>query len=137
MIEDIARKLNEIISIISSNNAGEMSADDALKIARFYFECQDTNAVIDYAEEKADVDVVTLEKETAKLKTAVDKFLKDCTEIVNEIDFKSIADKASLDDNGVAALRAFRPEYLIVLVMRLQEIAESILFDIRRIMEEW
>lgn len=72
-----------------------MSFENALSIVKFYDEMPEPNNLIDEAEEKAASDIDALEKSVMKLKEETERFMSIGTPMLNEVDFKAIAQNYS------------------------------------------
>lgn len=72
-----------------------MSFENALSIVKFYDEMPEPNSLIDEAEEMAASDIDALEKSVIKLKEESERFLSVGMPMLNEVDFKAIAQNYS------------------------------------------
>lgn len=72
-----------------------MSFENALSIVKLYDEMQEPNSLIDEAEEIAAYDIDALEKSVMKLKEESERFLSVGMPMLNEVDFKAIAQNYS------------------------------------------
>ena len=91
--------INELVqNLISINNSieeQEMSFENALSIVKFYDEMPEPNSLIDEAEEIAASDIDALEKSVMKLKEETERFMSIGMPMLNEVDFKAIAQNYS------------------------------------------
>ena len=72
-----------------------MSFENALSIVKFYDEMPEPNSLIDEAEEIAASDIDALEKSVMKLKEETERFMSIGMPMLNEVDFKAIAQNYS------------------------------------------
>lgn len=94
MMTDILPRLKEVNDIIETCSDGKMTFEQANVIARFYFDYQDTNALIDDAERMATENAgrlrefaVSIKEETATLLSYIGR--------LDSVDFKEIANAHS------------------------------------------
>lgn len=91
--------INELVqNLIAINNiteGQELSFADALSIVEIYDEMPEPNSLIDEAEEMAASDIDALEKSVMKLKEESERFLSVGMPMLNEVDFKAIAQNYS------------------------------------------
>lgn len=92
--------INELVqNLIAINNITErqeLSFADALSIVEIYDKMPEPNNLIDEAEEMAASDIDALEKSVMKLKEESERFLSVGMPMLNEVDFKAIAQNYSL-----------------------------------------
>lgn len=92
MIATIIDRLNKVNELINGSADGVLPFEDALAVARFYYDFQDTNALIDEAEKMAEDNINKLETIAKKLRAATRSFLvKETVEKIGRIDFEKIA----------------------------------------------
>lgn len=91
--------INELVqNLIAINNiteGQELSFADALSIVEIYDKMPEPNNLIDEAEEMAAYDIDALEKSVMKLKEESERFLSVGMPMLNEVDFKAIAQNYS------------------------------------------
>lgn len=91
--------INELVqNLIAINNiteGQELSFADALSIVEIYDKMPEPNSLIDEAEERAASDIDALEKSVMKLKEVSERFLSVGMLMLNEVDFKAIAQNYS------------------------------------------
>lgn len=92
----ITELIQNLITINNSIEGQEMSFENALSIVKFYDEMPEPNSLIDEAEEMAASDIDALEKSVMKLKEESERFLSVGMPMLNEVDFKAIAQNYSL-----------------------------------------
>ena len=92
MINELVQNL---ITINNSIEGQEMSFENALYIVKLYDEMPEPNNLIDEAEEMAAYDIDALEKSVIKLKEESWRFLNVGMPMLNEVDFKAIAQNYS------------------------------------------
>ena len=92
MISESTTRVCELITMLAGIKDNTVSYEDAMKIARFYYDFQNTNALIDEAERMAASQIDTLAEEAEALKTVTAEFLDKIPAIVRDIDYKAIAD---------------------------------------------
>lgn len=92
MLATIIDRLNKVNDLINGSADGVLSFDDALAVARFYYDFQDTNSLIDEAEKIAKDNLDALETTAKRLRTATGSFLAEGTvEKIGTVDFEKIA----------------------------------------------
>lgn len=91
----ITELIQNLITINNSIEGQEMSFENALSIVKFYDEMPEPNSLIDEAEEMAASDIDALEKSVMKLKEESERFLSVGRPMLNEVDFKAIAQNYS------------------------------------------
>lgn len=87
----ITELIQNLITINNSIEGQEMSFENALSIVKLYDEMPEPNNLIDEAEEMAASDIDALEKSVMKLKEESERFLSVGMPMLNEVDFKAIA----------------------------------------------
>lgn len=92
MIYDLVQNL---IGINKYTEGQEMSFVNVLSIVKLYDEMPEPNNLIDEAEEMAASDIDALEKSVMKLKEESERFLSVGMPMLNEVDFKAIAQNYS------------------------------------------
>lgn len=91
IIEEITIRLQEINHILTSKKeAKNVSFDDALAIAQFYYEYQDTNHIIDMIEDLVHQNKEALYASALKLKEEVDCFIGTDLQMWKTLDYHSI-----------------------------------------------
>lgn len=90
----LQERLKEVNNIIDTCSDGIMTFEQADVIARFYFDYQDTNAIIDEAERMATEDVVRLRETAVDLKDETAALLNNIGRL-EWVDFKQIANAHS------------------------------------------
>lgn len=91
----ITELIQNLFTINNSIEGQEMSFENALSIVKFYDEMPEPNSLIDEAEEMAASDIDALEKSVMKLKEESERFLSVGMPMLNEVDFKAIAQNYS------------------------------------------
>lgn len=91
----ITELIQNLITINNSIKGQEMSFENALYIVKLYDEMPEPNSLIDEAEEMAASDIAALEKSVMKLKEESERFLSVDMPMLNEVDFKAIAQNYS------------------------------------------
>lgn len=91
----ITELIQNLITINNSIEGQEMSFENALFIVKFYDEMPEPNSLIDESEEMAASDIDALEKSVMKLKEESERFLSVGMPMLNEVDFKAIAQNYS------------------------------------------
>lgn len=91
----ITELIQNLITINNSIEGQEMSFENALSIVKFYDEMPEPNSLIDEAEEMAASDIDALEKSVMKFKEESEQFLSVGIPMLNEVDFKAIAQNYS------------------------------------------
>lgn len=91
----ITELIQNLITINKSIEGQEMSFENALSIVKFYDEMPEPNSLIDEAEEIAASDIDALEKSVMKLKEETERFMSIGMPMLNEVDFKAIAQNYS------------------------------------------
>lgn len=91
---DIIPRLNEINGIVSVCNGDAMPFEQALELARFYYDFQDTNAIIAEAEAMAGDDPAGLRNIALSLKAGTATLLNN-TGLLDNVDFRAIANAHS------------------------------------------
>ncbi len=91
----ITELIQNLITINNSIEGQEMSFENALYIVKLYDEMPEPNNLIDEAEEMAASDIDALEKSVVKLKEESERFLSVGMPMLNEVDFKAIAQNYS------------------------------------------
>ncbi len=87
----ITELIQNLITINNSIEGQGMSFENALYIVKLYDEMPEPNSLIDEAEEMAASDIDALEKSVMKLKEESERFLSVGMPMLNEVDFKAIA----------------------------------------------
>ena len=77
MIHSLPERLKEVNGIISTYSGYQMPFEQANVIARFYYDYQDTNVIIDEAERMATEDIGRLMELAVSLKAETGALLKD------------------------------------------------------------
>ena len=90
MIHSLPERLNEVNDIIGNCSDGTMPFEQANVIARFYYDYQDTNVLIDEAEKLATEDAGELREIAETLKEETATFLNNIGRL-DGVDFKEIA----------------------------------------------
>ena len=91
IIEEITIRLQEVNHILTSKKeAKDVSFDDALAIALFYYDYQDTNHVIDMMEDLVRHNKEALYSSALKLKEEVDCFMGMDLQMWKALDYHSI-----------------------------------------------
>lgn len=91
---DIISRLKEVNGIISDCSDGRMSFEKAYALARFYYDFQDTNAIIADAEAMAAYNPAELRVTALSLKAGT-ALLLDNTGLLDGVDFREIANAHS------------------------------------------
>lgn len=91
----ITELIQNLITINNSIKGQEMSFENTLYIVKLYDEMPEPNSLIDEAEEMAASDIDALEKSVMKLKEESERFLSVGMPMLNEVDFKAIAQNYS------------------------------------------
>lgn len=91
----ITELIQNLITINNSIEGQEMSFENALSIVKLYDEMLEPNNLIDEAEKMAASDIDALEKSVMKLKEESERFLSVGMPMLNEVDFKAIAQNYS------------------------------------------
>lgn len=91
----ITELVQNLITINNSIEGQIMSFENALSIVKLYDEMPEPNNLIDEAEEMAASDIDALEKSVMKLKEESERFLSVGMPMLNEVDFKAIAQNYS------------------------------------------
>ena len=91
----ITELIQNLITINNSIEGQEMSFENALSFVKLYDEMPEPNNLIDEAEEMAASDIDALEKSVMKLKEESERFLSVGMPMLNEVDFKAIAQNYS------------------------------------------
>lgn len=91
----ITELVQNLITINKTIEGHEMSFENALSIVKLYDEMPEPNNLIDEAEEMAASDIDALEKSVMKLKEESERFLSVGMPMLNEVDFKAIAQNYS------------------------------------------
>ena len=94
MIHSLLERLKEVNDIIDTCSDGTMPFEQANVIARFYYDYQDTNAIIDEAEMMATEDTGRLRKLAVSLKAETATLLNNIRGL-DGVDFKQIANAHS------------------------------------------
>jgi hypothetical protein len=89
-IELIISRINEVNDIIGTCSDGKMPFEQANVIARFYYDYQDTNSIIDEAERIVSEDAGTLREMAVSLKAETSALLNNMCKL-DGIDFRAIA----------------------------------------------
>ena len=87
----ITELIQNLITINNTTEGQELSFADALSIVEIYDKMPEPNSLIDEAEEMAASDIDALEKSVMKLKEESERFLSVGMPMLNEVDFKAIA----------------------------------------------
>ena len=91
IIEEITIRLQEVNHILTSKKeAKNVSFDDALAIAQFYYDYQDTNHIIDMIEDLVHQNKEALYASALKLKEEVDCFIGTDLQMWKTLDYHSI-----------------------------------------------
>lgn len=90
MIHSLLERLKEVNNIINTCSGDIMPFEQANDIARFYYDYQDTNVIIDEAERMATVDVGRLREIAVDLKDETTTLLNNIGRL-DGVDFKQIA----------------------------------------------
>ena len=94
MIRDILPRLNEVNKIIATCNGDTIPFEQALALARFYYDFQDTNALIAEAEAMATENPAELKEIALSLKAETSTLLDNIGRL-EDVDFKGIANARS------------------------------------------
>ena len=94
MIHSLLERLKEVNNIINTCSGDIMSFEQAYVIARFYYDYQDTNALIDEAERLATEDAGRLRELAVSLKAETAALLNHIGRL-DGVDFKEIANAHS------------------------------------------
>lgn len=94
IIHSLLKRLKEVNNIIDTGSDGMMPFELAYVIARFYYDYQDTNAIIDEAERLATEDPERLREFALSLKEETATLLNNIRTI-DGVDFKEIANAHS------------------------------------------
>ena len=94
IIHGLSKRLKEVNDIISTFSDDMMPFEQAYVIARFYYDYQDTNAIIDEAERMATEDTEGLREFAVDLKEETAALLNPMGRLVG-VDFKEIANAHS------------------------------------------
>ena len=94
MIHNLPKRLKEVNDIIGIRSGAQMPFEQAYVIARFYYDYQDTNVLIDEAENLVTEDAVQLREFAVSLKDATATLLNNIG-ILDGVDFKEIANDHS------------------------------------------
>lgn len=94
MMADIIIRIKEINGIVAACNGDTMSFEQAMALARFYYDYQDTNALIAEAEAMATENPAGLKEAAFSLKAETSKLLNNM-DWLDGIDFKAIANAHS------------------------------------------
>ena len=91
IIEEIAIRLQEVNHILTSKkNVKDASLDDALTIAQFYNDYQNTNHIIDMVVDLVHQNKETLYSSSIKLKEEVDCFMRTDLQMWRTLDYQGI-----------------------------------------------
>mgnify|MGYP000755722450 FL=1 len=91
----ITELIQNLITINNFIEGQDMSFENALSIVKLYDEMPEPNNLIDEAEEMAASDIDALEKSVMKLKEETERFMSIGMPMLNEVDFKAIAQNYS------------------------------------------
>ena len=91
---NIANRLDEVNGIVAACNGSTMSFEQAYELARFYYDFQDTNALIADAEVMAGEDLSGLREIAISLKAETTTLLNNIGRL-DGIDFRGIANAHS------------------------------------------
>ena len=94
IIDNLLTRLKEVNDIIDTCSDGTMSFEQAYVIARFYYDYQDTNVLIDEAENLVSEDAVQLREFAVSLKDETAALLNHIGRL-DGVDFKQIANAHS------------------------------------------
>lgn len=94
MITEIVPRIREVNQIITDCSSGTMPFEQAFALARFYYDFQDTNAIIAEAEAMAADDMVGLRDVAVSLKAGTALLLNNIG-LLDGIDFREIANAHS------------------------------------------
>lgn len=94
MITDIVPRIREVNRIIAGCSSGTMPFEQAFALARFYYDFQDTNAIIAEAEAMAADDMVGLRYVAVSLKAGTATLLNNIR-LLDGIDFRETANAHS------------------------------------------
>ena len=94
MIRDILPRLNEVNKIIATCNGDTIPFEQALALARFYYDFQDTNALIAEAEAMATENPAELKEIAISLKAETAMLLDNIGQL-DGVDFRAIANAHS------------------------------------------
>lgn len=94
MIHSLLKQLKEVNSILETFTDGPMTFEQAYVIARFYYDYQDTNAIIDEAESMVTEDTGRLREFAVSLKAETVALLNNIGRL-DGMDFKEIANTHS------------------------------------------
>lgn len=91
IIKEITNRLQEVNHILTSKKEGkDVSFDDALAIAQFYYDYQNTNHIIDMIEDLVHQNKETLYNSAPKLKEEVDCFMGMDLQMWKTLDYHGI-----------------------------------------------
>lgn len=94
MIHSLSERLTEVNDIIGSCSCDTIPFEQAYEIARFYYDFQDTNVIIDEAETIAAEDTGRLRELAVMLKYETSTLLNNISKL-DRIDFREIANEHS------------------------------------------
>lgn len=94
MMTDITTRLKEVNMIVGGHDGGAMSFEQAFAVARFYYDFQDTNALIADAEAMAGDDPAGLRMIAISLKAETATLLNNIGRL-DSVDFRGIANAYS------------------------------------------
>ena len=94
MMVDITTRLKEVNMIVGGHDGGTMSFEQAFALAQFYYDFQDTNAIIVDAEAMAGDDPAELRKIAISLKAETSTLLNNIGRL-DGVDFRGIANAHS------------------------------------------
>lgn len=94
MITDIISRLKEVNGIVATCHGDTMTYEQALTVARFYYNFQDTNALIAEAEAMATENPERLKEVALSLKAGTSTLLNNIGRL-DGVDFRGIADTHS------------------------------------------
>ena len=94
IINNLLTRLKEVNDIIGTYSSDMMSFEQAYVIARFYYDYQDTNVIIDEAERMATEDIGRLREFAVSLNAETAVLLNNIGRL-DEVDFKQIANAHS------------------------------------------
>ena len=94
IIDNLLTRLKEVNFILATCSDDQMPFEQAYVIARFYYDYQDTNVLIDEAENLVNEDAVQLREFTVSLKAETATLLNNIRRL-DGVDFKEIANAHS------------------------------------------
>lgn len=87
---EISSRLHELNEVVANLTVEGVTFDDALRLASFYRDFNDTNALISEAEKLASSDMAKLHSLAVSFLSEADKFLSQNLSRLDDVDFKNI-----------------------------------------------